>query len=92
MNIETRDGISSLGNRDLLTRKKPAFFCSVKCPGDIILKIFDLAQTLRNSDMVVISGFHSPMEQEVRDLLLRSEKPLIVCPARSLEGMLSTRI
>jgi len=85
--VKTVKGLSSLGNRDLLTRKKLAFFCSVKCPGDIILKIFDLAQTLRTSDWVVMSGFHSPMEQEVRDLLLRSERPLIVCPARSLEGM-----
>jgi predicted Rossmann fold nucleotide-binding protein DprA/Smf involved in DNA uptake len=63
------------------------FFCSVKCPGDIILKTYDLARALRNAGIIVISGFHSPIEKDVFDLLLRGSQPIVICPARSIENM-----
>ncbi len=64
-----------------------ALFCSIKCPGNIILKTFDLMKELRDKNVTVISGFHSPMEQECLDILLRGKQPIIVCPARSIETM-----
>jgi predicted Rossmann fold nucleotide-binding protein DprA/Smf involved in DNA uptake len=85
---ETRTAaIAAIGNLDILQNKKLAFFCSVKCPGEIILQAYDLAQTLRDAGITVVSGFHSPMEKEVFNILSRSPHPFIACPARSIEGM-----
>jgi len=76
-----------VGNLDLLQKTKLALFCSKKCPGQKILKAFDFARSLRDSQKAVISGFHSPIEKECLRILLRGQQPIIICPARSLEKM-----
>ena len=76
-----------IGNLNLLQKTKLALFCSVKCPGQNILKAFDFACNLRDSQKAVISGFHSPIEKECLRILLRGKQPIIICPARSLEKM-----
>lgn len=80
-------GIAVLGSLDILQHKKLALFCSSKCPGNLILQTYDLAQNLRQAGVVVIGGFHSPMERECLRILLRGTQPVIVCPARSITGM-----
>ncbi len=47
----------------------------------------DQAQKWRDQGRSIISGFHSPIEKECLDILLRGHQPIIICPARSLEGM-----
>jgi len=79
--------VTVLGTTAAIQGRKLALFSSVKCPGDIILKTFDLAQHLRDQGVTVIGGFHSPMEQECLRILLRGKQPVIWCPARSIEGM-----
>ena len=79
--------LATLGNLDVLKREPLALFCSVKCPGAVILQTYDLAQYLRQAGVPVIGGFHSPMERECLTILLRGTQPVIVCPARKLEGM-----
>jgi len=74
------------GNLDILQGKKLALFCSIRCPGNLILKTYDLARELRDTGITAISGFHSPMEKECLDLLLRGNQPVILCPARRLSG------
>jgi predicted Rossmann fold nucleotide-binding protein DprA/Smf involved in DNA uptake len=64
-----------------------ALFCSAKAPASIILQMHDLAQQWRTGTMTVISGFHSPVEQECLAVLLRGPGPVIVCPARGLSRM-----
>ena len=78
----------TIGNSDILNRNLLGFFCSVKCPGGIILKTYDLARSFRDAGIPLISGFHSPIEKDVFDLLLSGSRPLVVCPARSIENML----
>jgi len=75
------------GNLDILHHPSLAFFCSVKCPGSLILQTYDLARALRDAHIGVIGGFHSPMEKECLALLLRGKQPVIICPARALQGM-----
>lgn len=77
--------LSAIGNSDSLQHKKLAIFCSAKCPGNLILQTYDLAQKLREEGITVISGFHSPIEQECLRLLLRGNQPIIFCFARSIE-------
>jgi predicted Rossmann fold nucleotide-binding protein DprA/Smf involved in DNA uptake len=79
--------IASIGNLDILKSKPIALVCSVKCPGNIILQTYDLAKRLREAGVPVIGGFHSPMERECLRILLRGSQPVIVCPARGLQGM-----
>jgi len=61
-----------------------ALFCSVKCPGKLILETYELAKRFRDEGVTVISGFHSPMEQECLRILLRSPHKVIWCLARGL--------
>lgn len=77
----------TIGDRTILAHPLLGFFCSSQCPGDIILRTYDLARALRDAGVPVIGGFHSPMEQECLDLLLRGRQPIVVCPARSIERM-----
>ena len=77
----------TLGDRTILAHSLLGFFCSSQCPGDIILRTYDLARALRDAGLPVIGGFHSPMEQECLALLLRGRQPIVVCPARSIERM-----
>jgi hypothetical protein len=42
---------------------------------------------LRDAGIVVIGGFHSPMERECLTILLRGSHPVILCAARRLEGL-----
>ena len=84
--------ITTMGNLDILNQKKLAFFCSIKCPGHLILKTYDLAQHLKEAGVTVIGGFHSPIERECLTILLRGKQPVIVCPARSIKGLRMCRV
>ena len=77
----------AIGDSRLLDNCRLALFCSIKCPGELILKLFDLAKELRDRGIGVISGFHAPMDKECFDILLRGKGPIAWCPARSIEGM-----
>lgn len=87
LGVQTADKIITLGNVDILKQKKLALFCSVKCPGNLILQTYDLAQKLRDNGITVISEFRSPIEKECLNILLRGPQPVIICPARSLQNM-----
>ena len=90
--------ITLLGDPALLDRKPIALFCSVHCPGDLILKSYDLARALRAAPATLIGGFQSPIEKEFLELLLSqpAHQPgraaplspsVIICPARGLANM-----
>jgi len=76
--------LHTTGNADILNCPKTALFCSVKCPGKLILDTYDLAKRFREEGPTVISGFHSPMEQECLRILLRSSNSVIWCLARGM--------
>ena len=59
----------------------------MRCPGDVILKTYDLARVLRETDVTMVGGFQSPMEKEFLDLLLRGSVSIVVCPARGLGSL-----
>ena len=79
--------IKSKGNLSLLDEPLTALFCSNRCPGDLILKTYDLARAMRDAGVPVIGGFQTPMERECLRLLLRGEQPVVVCPARGIDNM-----
>lgn len=79
--------VGTVGNESLLQRRKLALLCSRSCPGSIIVQTLDVVRELRDTQWTVVSGFQSPTEQECLEILLRGERPVIVYPARSVEGM-----
>lgn len=76
--------LTVLGNRDLLTLPKTSFFCSTQYPGNVVLAAYDAAAFWRDSGRCIISGFHSPIEQECLQILLRGTQPIIICPGRAV--------
>jgi len=83
--------LTARGNLDIVQDRqhRPLFalFCSIQCPPTLILQTYELARALRDAGITVISGFHSPMEKECLSILLQGQQPVILCPARSLEGI-----
>jgi len=77
--------VSVIGNLGIPDdHKTTAFFCSTKCPGDLILKTYDLAQAWRDKGEAIIGGFHTPMEKEVLPILFKGTQPVVICPARGI--------
>jgi len=79
--------IWALGNLDILTMPLLGFFCATRCPGSVILRTYDLALALREAGVPVIGGFHTPMEKECLEVLLRGQQQVVICPARSIERL-----
>ena len=79
--------VTMLGNAEILQSRKLAIFCSVRCPGKLILAAHDFCQELKNKKVTVAGGFHSPVERECLNILLRGFGSIIVSPARGLERM-----
>ncbi len=75
------------GNLKTIQNPLLAVFSSVKCPAALILKAHDTARELSESGQTVIGGFQSPAEKEMLTVLLRGQSPIVICPARGLEGM-----
>lgn len=42
---------------------------------------------LRDTGVVVVSGFHSPIEKDCLEILLKGTQPIVVCPARCIKNM-----
>ncbi len=74
-------------NEDLLSNPKTALFCSRKCPAGKILDAVELFKQWAKEGKTVISGFHSPVEQQCLKLFLASSANIIVCPARGIQNM-----
>jgi len=76
--------VHGIGDRSILKQQSLGLICSVQCPGSIVIQTFDAIRELRDAGIVVAGGFHSPMEKECLEFLLRGEQPVIVCPAKGL--------
>ena len=87
MTVQLTPEVKSKGDVSLLQEPLTALLCSNRCPGDLILKTYDLSRAMREAGIPVVGGFQTPMERECLRLLLRGEQPIVVCPARGIEGM-----
>lgn len=78
--------IDYLGNLELINHAMLAIFSSAKCPASLILNAHGYAKEVRDGEMGVISGFHSPAEREVLEVLLKEKCPIVVVLGRRLKG------
>lgn len=75
----------TLGNTSLLDRKRIGYFASSKVATLSVLPTLDwAAEVASREDVAVVSGFHSKMEREVLDFLLRGKCGIICVLARSI--------
>jgi predicted Rossmann fold nucleotide-binding protein DprA/Smf involved in DNA uptake len=79
--------LAAVGDLNILQRPRLGLICSIQCPGSIVLKSFDAIRMLRDGGVTMIGGFHSPMERECLDILLRAPQPVVLCAARSLSRL-----
>jgi predicted Rossmann fold nucleotide-binding protein DprA/Smf involved in DNA uptake len=79
--------IFAIGKPEILSHKLLGLICSIRCPGSVVIKAFDAVRQLRDAGVVVAGGFHSPMEKECLEFLLRGHQPVIMAPARGLAGL-----
>ncbi len=83
---------SFLGDVALLDLSCTAFLCSRHIPADAVLKCYDWAIQMREAGRCVISGFHSPLEQDVLHYLLKGKQPVIMALARGMKTKWEQRI
>lgn len=60
--------------------------CSRQCPGDAFLATLDRVSEWAKAGRIVISGFHSPLEQQIFHSLLRRSGRAVKVLARAIEG------
>lgn len=77
--------METLGNISLLDFKKIGYFASNKIASLSVLSTLDwAAEVAKYDDVAIVSGFHSKMEREVLDFLLRGKCGIICVLARSI--------
>ena len=77
--------LSYFGNKNIIKNQKIAFLCSRKCPSDIIIKSLDWAKNKKNNGNCIISGFHSRIEKDVFNILMKGKQPIILVLARGMK-------
>ena len=73
-----------VGNLALLDAVSTAFLCSPQCPGSKVQEACDWARRQCDERGTVISGFHSPVERDVLEILARRGANIIWVPGRDL--------
>lgn len=74
-----------LGNRELLKMKKVGFLASRKISTLSVLPTLDWAMEIsKQTDIAIVSGFHSRMERDVLKILLQGQCGIIVILARGM--------
>lgn len=81
---EAPPAVEFLGAQPLPGQPILGLICSVSCPGSVIIRIYDAVRALRDAGVVVCGGFHSPMEQECFDFLIRGQQAVVLCAATGL--------
>ncbi len=77
--------METLGNTSLLERKKIGYFASGIIASLSVLPTLDWAtEVAKHDDVAIVSGFHSKMEREVLDILLRGRCGIICVLARPI--------
>jgi predicted Rossmann fold nucleotide-binding protein DprA/Smf involved in DNA uptake len=77
----------ALGDMAIIRNRLLGLVCSIRCPGSIVIKTFDAIREVRDAGVVVIGGFHAPMERQCLDILLRGNQSVILCAAKGLPGL-----
>ena len=81
-----KHNLTGIGNPNLLDLPMTAFFASRQCLGTAIRAALDWASQQARAKAVVVSGFHSPLEQSVLKVLTQARSPVVMVLARPVDG------
>jgi predicted Rossmann fold nucleotide-binding protein DprA/Smf involved in DNA uptake len=76
--------LSCIGNADLLNTPLLGLIASRECPGHIMIETLDRIPEWIKERKTIVSGFHSPLEQQVFHSLLRRKGCVIKVLARGV--------
>lgn len=77
--------LTYLGNKELLKIRKIGFLASRKISTTSIIPTLDWAMYVREqTDVAIVSGFHSRMERDVLKILLQGKCGIIIVLARGM--------
>ena len=77
--------MKTLGNNDILKRIKIGYFAASKIASLSVLPTLDWATEIaKRDDVAIISGFHSKLEREVLNYLLKGKCGIICVLARGI--------
>lgn len=79
------------GNTQLLDAPLVAFFASRTAPPEALALALRWAHEIARTNRVVISGFHSPIERAVLEVLFAHRRPVVLALGRSLYRRLPAR-
>jgi predicted Rossmann fold nucleotide-binding protein DprA/Smf involved in DNA uptake len=80
-----KNNLNFLGNQSLLDLpNKIAFLSSDRFSAGSVLASYDWAAKVKRQGQCVISGFHSKLECDVFDILLRGSQPIVWVLARCI--------
>ena len=76
--------IQMLGNAALMALPKTAFLSSRKVAPQDVMRCYDWATEVRDTDKCIMGGFQSALEKDVLRFLLRGKAPIVLVLARKL--------
>ncbi|MCE5361543.1 hypothetical protein [Candidatus Igneacidithiobacillus taiwanensis] len=74
----------AVGNIDLLSERLLGFLASRECPGHVLLETLERVPEWVKGGRVIVSGFHSPLEQQVLRSALRRQGRVVKVLARGI--------
>lgn len=78
------DSLTVVGNVGLLEAPLLGLIASRECPGHVLLKTLEQVPVWVKAGRIIVSGFHSPLEQQVLRSLLRRNGRAVKVLARGL--------
>ena len=84
--------LTYLGNKELLSLYKTAFFCSRTVSSSAVMRCYDWATSIDLSNTVIISGFQSKIEKDILHLLLKRNAKIILVLGRQLYKQLQEEL
>lgn len=83
-NLHFDNDIKSIGDMSLLQEPKTAYLCSMTEDNFVLAKSKKWAESYRDKDICVISGFQSPAERVVLETLLEGKAKIVLVLARKM--------
>ncbi|MDR3299050.1 MAG: DNA-processing protein DprA [Candidatus Accumulibacter sp.] len=81
---EQASRLIGVGNANLLAELLLGFIASRACPANVLIETLDLVAQWARAGRVLVSGFHSPLEQQVLTSLLRRQGRAVKVLARGM--------
>ena len=76
--------VQMIGNAALMALPKTAFLSSRKVAPQDVMRCYDWATGVRDTDTCIMGGFQSALEKDVLRFLLRGKAPIVLVLARKL--------